>query len=157
MEAKGEGYMGTYKLTAKAATIPAGLLVGIVAAMAVTALGACGAAWAILGGIISEGASGYCAMVILLLASAVGATVASGMIQRLRGQMCMAASGGYYLCLLVINALFFGGQYKGVGATAAMILCGCALVIMLTPGGKNRAGRRRRKNRTGKLCSLHKW
>ena len=148
--------MGTYKLTAKARSIPAGLLMGIAAALLVTAVGAAAAARAILGGHISEGASGYCAMAILLLASAAGASVASGTIQRLRAQMCMALGGGYWLCLLLINALFFGGQYEGFGATAAMILCGCALMILLTPGGKNRAGRRRRKNRTGKLCTLHK-
>ena len=149
--------MGTYKLTAKARSIPTGLLMGIGAALAVTAAGAGAAAWAILGGLISEEASGYCAMVILALASAVGAAVAAGTIQRLRVQICIAAGGGYWLSLLVINALFFGGQYDGVGATALMVLCGCVLVILLTPGGKNRAVRRRRKNRSGKLCTLHKW
>ena len=148
--------MGTYKLTAKARSIPVGILVGIGTALVVTALGAVAAAWAILGGLFAEKASGYCAMVILLLASSAGAAVAAGMIQRLRGQICLAAGGGYYLCLLLINALFLGGQYEGFGATAAMILCGCALVILLTPCSKNRAGRRRRKNRSGKLCTLHK-
>ena len=36
--------------------------------------------------------------------------------------MCLAAGGGYYLCLLAITALFFGGQYQGVGVTALMVL-----------------------------------
>ena len=89
--------------------------------------------------------SGYCAMAILLLASAAGSAVAEGTIQRLRIQMCLAAGGGYYLCLLAVTALFFGGQYQGMGVTALMVLCGAVLVILLAPGGKNRAGCRRRK------------
>ena len=70
--------MGTYKLTAKAMTIPAGLALGVGMALAVT-------------------------------------------------------------------AVFFGGQYQGMGVTALMVLCGSVLVILLAPGGKNRAGCRRRK------------
>ena len=149
--------MGTYKLTAKASSIPVGLLTGVGAAVAVTVMGASITAWMILSGMISENATGYCAMAILLLAAAAGAVVTTGMIQHLRAQMCLAAGGSYYLCLLLINALLFGGQYEGFGVTAMMVLCGCALVILLMPSGKNRAGRRRRKNRTRKLCTVHKW
>ena len=139
--------MATYKLTAKAMSIPAGLTLGIIVALAVTAMGSGASAWLILRGIIGEGASGYCAMVILLLASIAGAAVSAGTIQRLRAQMCLAAGGGYYLCLLAITALFFGGQYQGMGVTALMVLCGSVLVILLAPGGKNRSGCRRRKKR----------
>ena len=139
--------MGTYKLTAKAVTIPAGLALGVGAAMAVTLLGAGLAAWAILGGAIPEGVSGYLAMVILLLSSAAGSAVAAGTIQRLRAQMCLAAGGGYFLALLAVTAAFFGGQYQGIGVTALMVMCGSVLVILLAPGGKNRAGCRRRKKR----------
>lgn len=139
--------MATYKLTAKARPIPVGLLMGTAAALAVTAAGAGVTAWAILGGVFPEKASGYCAMVILLLSAAVGAAVAAGTIQRLRVQMCLAAGGGYYLCLLLIAALFFGGQHQGMGVTALMVLCGCVLVILLTPGKTSKTGKRRRKRR----------
>ena len=139
--------MATYKLTAKAMSIPAGLALGILIALVVTVIGSGAAAWLILQGILGEGASGYCAMAILLLASITGASVSSGIIQRLRAQMCMAAGGGYYLCLLAMTVLFFGGQYQGMGVTALMVLCGSALVILLAPRGKNRSGCRRRKKR----------
>ena len=139
--------MATYKLTAKALGIPAGLALGVAVAAAVTGIGAGAAAWMILRGMIPETAAGYCAMAILLLASAAGAAVAAGTIQRLRAQMCLAAGGGYYLLLLAVTALFFGGQYRGVGVTALMVMCGTVLVILLAPGGKNRAGCRRRKKR----------
>ena len=137
--------MGTYKLTAKAMTIPAGLTLGVGTALAVTGIGAGLGAWAVLRGMISEGVIGYLAMVILLLSSAAGAAVAAGTIQRLRGQMCLAAGSGYLLSLLAVTAAFFGGQYRGMGVTALMVLCGSVLVILLAPGGKNRAGCRRRK------------
>lgn len=139
--------MGTYKLTAKAVSIPAGLALGVGAAMLVTALGSGAAAWLILRGLIAETAAGYCAMAILLLSSIVGAAVSAGTIQRLRAQMCLASAGGYYLCLLAETAAFFGGQYEGMGVTALMVMCGSVLVILLAPGGKNRAGCRRRKKR----------
>ena len=140
--------MGTYKLTAKAMTIPAGLALGVGTALAVTGIGAGAGAWAVLRGMIAEGAIGYLAMAVLLLSSASGAAVAAGTIQRLRGQMCLAASGGYLLSLLAVTAVFFGGRYRGMGVTALMVLCGSVLVILLAPGGKNRAGCRRRKKRT---------
>ena len=148
MEAKGERVMGTYKLTAKAMTIPAGLALGVATALAATGIGAGVGAWAILRGMISEGMIGYLAMMILLLSSAAGAAVAAGTIQRLRGQMCLAAGSGYLLSLLAVTAVFFGGQYQGMGVTALMVLCGSVLVILLAPGGKNRAGCRRRKKHT---------
>ena len=140
--------MGTYKLTAKSMTIPAGLALGVGTALAVTGIGAGLGAWAVLRGMIPEGTLGYLVMTILLLSAAAGAAVAAGTIQRLRGQMCLAVGGGYLLSLLAITAAFFGGQYQGIGVTALMVLCGTVLVILLAPGGKNRAGCRRRKKRT---------
>ena len=139
--------MATYKLTAKAMSIPSGLALGVIVALAVTVTGAGTAAWLILRGILVEGASGYCAMTILLLASIAGAAVSAGTIQRLRTQMCLLSGGGYYLCLMAVTALFFGGEYQGMGVTALMVFCGSVLVILLPPGSKNRSGYRRRKKR----------
>lgn len=139
--------MASYKLTAKAMSVPAGLVLAVGTAMAVTGVGAAAAAWMILQGFLAETAAGYCAMTILLLSSVIGSTVAAGAIQRLRAQMCLAAGGGYYLCLMAVTALFFGGRYHGMGVTALMVFCGTASVILLTPGSKNKAGCRRRKKR----------
>ena len=139
--------MTTGKLTARAVAMPVGLLLGTGTGLGVTAIGAGGTAWAVLGGLIPESGVGYCAMAILLLASVSAAAVAAGTVQRLRARMCLAAGGGYYLCLLALTGLFFGGQFDGMGVTALMVLCGSVLVILLAPGGKNRAGCRRRKKR----------
>ena len=139
--------MRALKLTARAVSIPAGLLLGTGTSLAVTAAGAGAAAGLILRGLLPESGTGYCAMAILLLSAWAGSAVAAGTVQRLRAQICLAAGGGYYLCLLAVTGLFLGGRFHGMGVTALMVLCGSVLVILLAPGGKNRAGCRRRKKR----------
>ena len=129
----------------RAKSIPAGLALGAGVSMGVTVLGSAVAAWMILGGVMPQEWVGYCAMVILLAGAVSGAAAAVNATKRLRGQVGLASGGLYFLCLLGMTALFFGGQYRGMGVTALMVFCGCALVIMLAPGGANRAGCRRRK------------
>ena len=135
------------KVTGTASTIPAGLALAGVVSLGITAALSALTAWLILGETLPEGAAGYCAMGILVLSAAAGALTAICRTKRLRFQMGMAAGGIYFLSLLAITALFFGGIYDGAGVTALMILCGCGLVILLGPGGQNRAGCRRRKKR----------
>ena len=137
--------MARIKGNGRAVTIPAGVALGAGVSLAVTLLGAAVTAWLVLEGAFAPEWIGYCAMVILLAGAVSGAGVAVSKTKRLPGQMALASGGVYYLCLLGITALFFGGQYRGVGATALMVFCGSALVIMLAPGGRNRAGCRRRK------------
>lgn len=135
------------KVTGTASGIPAGLALGTLAGLGITLLGAALTAWLILRGRIPEDWAGYCAMVILLASSAAGAAVAIGRTKRLRAQMGLATGALYYGCLLAMTALFFGGRYQGMGVTALMVLCGSMLVILLGPGGQNRAGCRKRKKR----------
>lgn len=135
------------KVTGTASSIPVGLALGTLTSLGVTVLGAALTAWLILRGSIPEDWVGYGAMVILLLSSAAGAAVATERIKRLRAQIGLAAGALYYGCLLAMTALFFGGIYRGMGVTALMVLCGSALVILLAPRGRNRAGCRKRKKR----------
>ena len=136
------------KVTGTASSIPAGLFQAALVSLAITAALSALAAWLVGSGTIPERAIGYCAMVILLLSAAAGALTAMGRIRRLRFQVGLASGGIYFLCLLAATALFFGGIYDGIGVTALMILCGCGLVILLGPGGQNRAGCRKRKKRS---------
>lgn len=135
------------KVTGTASTIPAGLGLAALVSLGITAALSALTAWLILGETLPEESVGYCTMGILLLSAAAGAATAICRTKRLRFQMGMAAGGIYFLCLIAVTALFFGGIYDGVGVTALMILCGCGLVILLGPGGQNRAGCRRRKKR----------
>ena len=70
-------------------------------------------------------------MVVVALAAAVGAWVSASLIKRLRLQMCMLSGACYLLTLLAITALFFGGQYQGIGVIAIVILFGCAIVAFI--------------------------
>ena len=130
----GWGMTLNHKVTGTASSIPVGLLWSGLVSLGITAVTSAGAAWLVLNRKISPEGIGYCAMIILLLASVSGAVTAVKRIKRLRFQMCMAAGVVYYGCLLAITALFFGGNYHGLGVTALMILCGSGTTALLLPG-----------------------
>lgn len=135
------------KATGRALSIPAGLALSSLVSLGSSGILSALAAWAILTGKLPEDSVGYCAMGILLAASYAGAATATGRIKRLQFQMGMAAGGIYFLCLLAVTALFFGGVYQGVEVTALVIFCGCTSVILLGPGKQNRAGCSKRRKR----------
>ena len=60
-------------------------------------------------------------------------------------QMCLLTGVCYYLALLAMTALFFGGQYSALGVTALAVLAGsggAALLSILTEKSKNNHGRK---------------
>ena len=125
---------GKIKVTGTATSIPVGLAWSAGVSLGVTGVAAWVAAWLVLSRRIAWDGIGYCSMVILLLGSVCGAVTAVRKIKRLRLQMCMASGAVYYGCLLAITALFFGGQYQGMGVTGLLILGGCGAVALLTAG-----------------------
>lgn len=135
---------GKKKVTGTALGIPGGVGLGIVVSLLITLAGAALAAWLIASEKIGEGSIGYAAMVILALASASGALVAVLLTKRLRLQVCMLTGGCYFLTLLAMTALFFGGQYQGMGVSAVIILAMCALVAFL-PAKNGRGSVKRKK------------
>lgn len=74
---------------------------------------------------------GYGVMVLLLLASFLGALTAYGKIKRQRLMVCLMTGGGYFAVLLAMTALFFGGQYDSVGVTFLLILAGSGTAGLL--------------------------
>lgn len=131
------------KVTGTAMAIPAGLGIGIGVSLVVTLLGAALTAWLIGAERIGEASIGYGAMAILVLASAVGAFVSSSLIKRLRLQICLLSGVGYFLTLLGMTALFFGGQYQGMGVSSIAVLIGCVAVAFM-PGKSSPQGKRRK-------------
>ena len=131
----------------RASSIPEGLAAAAGVSLGLTVMGSGVTAWMILRGSFPHGWAGYCAMVILLVSAAAGALTAASRIRRLRAQMCLASGGIYYGCLLAITALFFGGQYQGMGVTALVVFCGSAVVMLLSGGGKTGRTHRRHKIR----------
>lgn len=133
------------RVTGKARSIPAGLGIGLGVSMALTLVGAAVTANLAMSETISENTIGYSAMIILLLSAAAGSWVAAMMAKRRWMPVCIGAGGMYYLTLLAINSMFFGGQYSGIGVTALVILGGCGAIGLL--GLRRRAGNKGRKRR----------
>lgn len=132
------------KVTGTAMGIPGGLSLGILVSLLITLAGAALTAWLIASEKIGEGSIGYAAMVILAISSAIGALVAVHLVKRMRLQVCMMTGGCYYLTLLAMTALLFGGQYQGMGVSAIVILAGCALIAFL-PAKNRQFGLKRKK------------
>ena len=59
--------------------------------------------------------------------------------------VCLACGIGYFGLLILLTALFFGGEYSGVGASGLMILCGSILAAMTGTGQGRRGKRLKRK------------
>ena len=133
------------KVTGTASSMPMGLALAAFISLTVTLAGAAVFASLISKEALGEESIGYCAMVLILAASLLGAAVAVGKIKRRRVYVCLLSGGIYYGILLAMTALFFGGQYQGMGVTAPLVLAGSGLVALLGLRGEKGAKPRRRK------------
>lgn len=112
-------------------TIQGGLAVGAAVNLGMTILLSALLAKLLQTGVLAQNQTGYGVMVLLLLASFFGAAVAQGRVKHRRMMVCMLSGGVYYLSLLAITALFFGGQYTAMGVTALVVLAGCGTAALL--------------------------
>lgn len=131
------------KTTGRAMSMPGGLAFGGTVSLGVTLL--CAAVLAKLLDMekLAWENIGYGIMVLLFLGSFLGSMTAYYAIRRQRMMVCGISGLVYFGLLLAITALFFGGQYDGIGAAAAVVICGsaCAGLLGLRGGGK-RKGRK---------------
>ena len=74
-------------------------------------------------------------MLILALAAVIGTWIAVMLIKRLRLQMSLLFAGCFYLVLLSMTALLFGGQYQGMGVSAVIVLAGSMAIAFLPSKG----------------------
>lgn len=119
------------KVTGKAASMPVGIGTGLAVSLLLTVAGAAVVAMLLSGGQLGEESIGYGSLAILLVSSFAGAFVSVGMIKHRRLVVCAAAGISYYLAMLLLNALCFGGQYEGAGVTALVVLAGTGLVVLI--------------------------
>lgn len=120
------------KMKGTALTIPGGLMIGGLINLILTFAGAAATAFLVLKERIGENGIGYAALVILFVSAVMGAWGAVSSIKRQRLQICLMSAAVYFLLLLAMTALFFGGQYRGMGVTAIVILAG-ALAVAFFP------------------------
>lgn len=124
-----------------------GLAIGTIVSLAITILGAALMANLMLSEKLMVESIGYGAVIVILLSSSIGAWLAIGMTKRRKMVVCAGVGGLYYLCLLAITALFFGGQYQGMGVTALLVLGGSLAVGLLSLSGNRTRGKKGKKYR----------
>ena len=122
---------GKKKQSGRAAALPVGIGFGVISALFITVLGAVGLTALIAGEHMSVATFGYGVMVILLVAAVVGAIVAMLLVKHRKLLVSLLAGSAYYLVLLSLNAMFFGGQYEGTLTTGLVILGGSGVAAIL--------------------------
>lgn len=131
------------KPTGRALSTPKGLAVGVLCALGWTVMGACITGALIHYECVSEDVVGYGAVITLISGAYLAAKLAYAKIKRRRGYVMGLSGLCYYMCLLGMNALFFGGQYAGLAVTAAAIAAGTLSALVLGAGKRRRSSFRK--------------
>lgn len=110
--------------TGRTLSVPAGMGIGLGVSLIITA-----ASIALLAKLLDTEKLawenvGYGIMIMLLIASFLGAQAAYRKIKRQRLQICLMTGALFFAVLLSMTALFFGGQYEGVLPIFLLILAG---------------------------------
>lgn len=129
--------------TGKAASMPGGLVLGAGISVAVTIILSAVIAKLVQTEALQQDQIGYAVMVLLITASSLGAAIAQGKVKHQRVLVCMLSGLIYYVILICITALFFGGQYTGFGVTGLLILGGAGTTALLSGRRKGRGGKRK--------------
>lgn len=86
---------------------------------------------------------GYASMVSILTAVFIGASLAGRKAGHMIVQAAVISGIGYFVCLLLVNALFFGGSYTGLGVTLLLVALATGAAVLTA--GKRGAGARHRQ------------
>lgn len=93
--------------------------------------------------VISMDKVGYASMISVLSAVFIGASLAGKRAGHMVVQAAAISGAAYFGCLLLVNALFFGGSYSGLGVTLVLVAAATGLAILAA--GKSRGRSRRRQ------------
>ena len=126
------------KATGRATSMPAGLAWGALCSIITILLGTGITAKLIESEVMEWGNAGYPILITLILSAWLGGIISFRKIKRQRTAVCFTSGLLLFVLLLLITALFFGGQYSGVGETALLIACGSALAIFPGHERKNK-------------------
>lgn len=121
----------TKKPTGRAASVQAGLCIGNAASLMFTITGAALLAEMISREIVRWESVGYWVMGILLVASFMGAWIAIKQIKRRKILISQFSALLFFVMLMAITALFFGGQYDAVAVTALLVWGGSSTAGLL--------------------------
>ena len=131
--------------TGRTSSVPAGLAAGALVSAGVTGLGTALIAFGLSQERVSWETVGYGILIMILLSAYLGAMTAYSKIRRQKLAVCVMSGMAYWGLLLLITALFFGGQYEAVGVTGLLVTggIGCAVVTGTGQGRSNRKGKPR--------------
>jgi putative membrane protein (TIGR04086 family) len=138
--------MGAQQVKGRAASIPGGLAIGAFVSMMVTILVAAVGANLVMKEILPQEQIGYCSIFALLSAGIIGPITASVKVKHRRLMVCLLSGFIYYLMLLSITALFFGGEYDGMGVTFITVILSAMIAALITSREgkvKNRPNRKK--------------
>lgn len=132
------------KTTGKGISVPAGIGLGIALSTGITIAGAALIAYLLSTERMAVSGIGWGAIVILAVASFVGAMLASKLAKGNKLPVSLSVGAGYILLLLGCTALFFGGQYQGTIATVITVFLGSGSAGCIGLKGKGTAFRRKK-------------
>jgi putative membrane protein (TIGR04086 family) len=88
---------------------------------------------------------GYGSMVSVLSAVFMGASLAGRKAGHMVLQAALFSGAAYFACLMLVNALFFGGRYTGMGVTAVLVALATGLALLASGKGSGKGKRSRYK------------
>ncbi len=94
------------------------------------------------GSVEPSGVSSW-SLIITVISTAAGIWIATRIYKEQRLTVCGITGAGYYLTLIAVTGLFFGGQYQGMLAGLGMVFLGC--VVNLLPMVLGKTGGKRHK------------
>lgn len=112
-------------------SIPKAIGLSLIISATITVLGTVAGAYLIQKEMILQENMGIVVIAVLTLGSAAGAFAAMYTAKRMKLQTSILSGVSYYILLLSMTALFFGGQYDGIVATALAIISGCSIAALL--------------------------
>lgn len=123
--------MSSKKTPGSAISMPIGIMWGTFVSLLTTCSCAALLSWLILNGKIDHHILGYLIMGVLISASILGAITAGNMTKRRRMLVCCITGISYFLSMLGITALFFGGNFQGAEVGGCLIITGSMIVGMV--------------------------
>lgn len=130
--------MVKHKRSGTAASLPGGLVIGLGTSILITLIGCAAMSYMITQEKVEFNSIGYCTMCILSVSSITGSLLAAKSVKSKTAVVCALFALCYFLLLLAITAMFFGGQYQGIGATAITVLIGALCGMLLMVSGKHK-------------------
>ena len=126
------------KVTGRASSVPAGLVAGVLCELVLTLIISVVSAYLVSAEFVSQDKIGYCAIAVLIMSSIVGTTVTIKRIKKMPIQMAAINGLLFYGLLLAMTALFFGGQYDGMGITLLVVALGSGVGGIMASRKSNR-------------------